>query len=209
MALADGAELIILAPGVQEFGEDKGIDKLIRKYGYRGTPATLKAVKRMPTWRGPERGGASDSWIVGGAVHDSLVPGELSREEIEGVGFEYGDLKAMLRGTIRKSCATAGTRWAAKRFSLSRIRGWDCGRTAAGLSARKVPANLAHSHAGMGSGDPGNFLTEEGMKNSQTGKKMGIEGLKLNKYSVGTGDRFAHQAKAQLQACVKALGAWG
>ncbi len=32
-----------------------------------------------------------------------------------------------------------------------------------------------------------------------------IEGLKLNKYSVGAGDRFAHQAKAQLQACVKAL----
>ena len=42
MALADGAELIILAPGVREFGEDKGIDALIRKYGYRGTPATLK-----------------------------------------------------------------------------------------------------------------------------------------------------------------------
>src|SRR5580692_2264863 len=38
MALADGAELIILAPGVHEFGEDKGIDLLIRKYGYRGTP---------------------------------------------------------------------------------------------------------------------------------------------------------------------------
>ena len=34
---------------------------------------------------------------------------------------------------------------------------------------------------------------------------MGNQGLKLNKYSVGTGDRFAHQAKAQLQACVKAL----
>jgi hypothetical protein len=29
--------------------------------------------------------------------------------------------------------------------------------------------------------------------------------LKLGKYSVGTGDRFAHQAKAQLRACVKAL----
>ncbi|HEX3893487.1 MAG TPA: tagaturonate epimerase family protein [Terracidiphilus sp.] len=28
--------------------------------------------------------------------------------------------------------------------------------------------------------------------------------LKLSKYSVGTGDRFAHQAKAQLQACIKA-----
>jgi len=34
---------------------------------------------------------------------------------------------------------------------------------------------------------------------------MNIKSLMLNKYSVGTGDRFAHQAKAQLQACVKAL----
>ena len=29
--------------------------------------------------------------------------------------------------------------------------------------------------------------------------------LELAKYSIGTGDRFAHQAKAQLQACVNAL----
>jgi hypothetical protein len=34
---------------------------------------------------------------------------------------------------------------------------------------------------------------------------MTNQGLKLNKYSVGTGDRFAHQAKAQLQACEQAL----
>jgi hypothetical protein len=34
---------------------------------------------------------------------------------------------------------------------------------------------------------------------------MGDQGLKLAKYSVGTGDRFAHQAKAQLQACIMAL----
>ncbi|MBI4877057.1 MAG: DUF2088 domain-containing protein, partial [Acidobacteria bacterium] len=39
MALADGAELIVLAPGVKEFGEDPAIDRLIRKYGYAGTPA--------------------------------------------------------------------------------------------------------------------------------------------------------------------------
>src|SRR5882762_11400804 len=44
MALADGAELTILAPGVKSFGEDRGIDVLIRKYGYLGTPATLAAV---------------------------------------------------------------------------------------------------------------------------------------------------------------------
>jgi tagaturonate epimerase len=34
---------------------------------------------------------------------------------------------------------------------------------------------------------------------------MANRGLTLNKYSIGTGDRFAHQAKAQLQACVQAL----
>ena len=50
MALADGAELIILAPGVKEFGEDKRIDELIRKYGYRGTPATIRAVNKTRTW---------------------------------------------------------------------------------------------------------------------------------------------------------------
>ena len=48
MALADGAELIVLAPAVKEFGEDKTIDKLIRKYGYKGTPATLDAVEKNP-----------------------------------------------------------------------------------------------------------------------------------------------------------------
>src|SRR5271163_1196699 len=46
MALADNAELIVLAPGVHEFGEDATIDKLIRKYGYCGTPATLEAVRK-------------------------------------------------------------------------------------------------------------------------------------------------------------------
>ena len=51
MALADGAELIILAPGVKEFGEDKAIDALIRKYGYRGTPAHARMPsRRMPIW---------------------------------------------------------------------------------------------------------------------------------------------------------------
>jgi len=45
MAIADGGELIVLAPALKEFGEDHKIDELIRKYGYRGTPATLKAVE--------------------------------------------------------------------------------------------------------------------------------------------------------------------
>src|SRR5665213_3960922 len=33
------------------------------------------------------------------------------------------------------------------------------------------------------------------------------EGLKLPKFSVGVGDRFAHQGKAQVAACIKAAEA--
>ena len=44
MALADDAELVVIAPALKEFGEDKTIDGLIRKYGYKGTPHTLEAT---------------------------------------------------------------------------------------------------------------------------------------------------------------------
>ena len=98
MALADGAELIILAPGVKEFGEDKGIDKLIRKYGYRGTPATLEAVKTNADL-------GSDLSAAAHLIHASSegrfqitwCPGHLSQAEVEGVGYGYGDLGAMLK----------------------------------------------------------------------------------------------------------------
>jgi nickel-dependent lactate racemase len=97
MALADGADLIILAPGVKEFGEDRGIDALIRKYGYRGTPATLASVEVNAEL-------ANDLGAAAHLIHGSSegrfsitwCPGRLTREEVEGVGFAYGDLKAML-----------------------------------------------------------------------------------------------------------------
>jgi nickel-dependent lactate racemase len=96
MALADNAELIILAPGVHEFGEDAGIDKLIRKYGYRGTPHTLAAVRDNPDL-------GSDLSAAAHLIHASSedrfkitwCPGKLTQQEIEGVGFSYGDLNAM------------------------------------------------------------------------------------------------------------------
>ena len=76
MALADDAELIVLAPGVHEFGEDAAIDVLIRKYGYCGTPATLEAVKDgCGSGCEPECGGALDSWVERGTVHDPVLPG--------------------------------------------------------------------------------------------------------------------------------------
>ena len=97
MALADGAELIILAPGVKEFGEDKTIDTLIRKYGYRGTPATLDAVRANADLAGDL--GAAAHLIHGSSEARFTIrwcPGLLGKEEVEGVGFEYGDLKAMV-----------------------------------------------------------------------------------------------------------------
>jgi nickel-dependent lactate racemase len=48
MAMEDGGEWIILAPGVRGFGEDPRIDKLIRKYGYHDTEATLSMVRENP-----------------------------------------------------------------------------------------------------------------------------------------------------------------
>jgi hypothetical protein len=97
MVLADDAELIILAPGVKEFGEDKTIDRLIRKYGYYGTPATLQAVEADAEL-------ANDLSAAAHLIHGSSegrfkitwCPGLLSKEEIESVGFGYGDLNAML-----------------------------------------------------------------------------------------------------------------
>ena len=97
MALADGAELIILAPGVTTFGEDPAIDSLIRKYGYRGTPATLEAVNANADLAGDLSAAAH---LIHGSSEGRFTirwcPGHLTKEEIEGVGFEYGDLKTML-----------------------------------------------------------------------------------------------------------------
>jgi nickel-dependent lactate racemase len=93
MALADNAELIVLAPGVHEFGEDAAIDVLIRKYGYCGTPKTLEYVKEDPALAGNLSAAAH---LIHGSSEGRFTirycPGHLTREEIESVHFEYGDL---------------------------------------------------------------------------------------------------------------------
>jgi nickel-dependent lactate racemase len=94
MAMADGGELFILAPGVKEFGEDPQIDRLIRKYGYFGTAKTLEAVRANQELQ--ENLGAAAHLIHGsseGRFHITYATGALTREEIEGAGFAYADLK--------------------------------------------------------------------------------------------------------------------
>jgi nickel-dependent lactate racemase len=106
MALADGAELIVLAPGVRDFGEDAAIDRLIRKHGYFGTPATLKAVENDPEL-------AANLSAAAHLIHGSsegrftitYCPAGLSQKEICDAGFRYGDLDEMTKKyDIQKLC---------------------------------------------------------------------------------------------------------
>ena len=96
MALADNAELIVLAPGVHEFGEDAAIDVLIRKYGYCGTPRTLELVKEDAALAGNLSAAAH---LIHGSSEGRFTirycPGHLTRQEIESVHFAYGDLAEM------------------------------------------------------------------------------------------------------------------
>ncbi len=98
MALADGAELIVLAPALKEFGEDKTIDRLIRKYGYANTPAILKAVEENADIQ--ENLGAAAHLIHGsseGRFSITYCPGEhISKEEIESVNYGYAPYAEMM-----------------------------------------------------------------------------------------------------------------
>ena len=97
MALADGAELIVLAPGVNTFGEDATIDRLIRAHGYRGTAAALGAVEADADLA--HNLGAAAHLIHGSSEGRFTIrwcPGHLSKEEVEDVGFAYADLQTML-----------------------------------------------------------------------------------------------------------------
>lgn len=98
MAMADDGELIVLAPGVREFGEDPEIDALIRKYGYRGTPATLSMVEEN---KDLARNLSAAAHLIHGSSEGRFkirwCPGKLTREEIENAGYEYGELQSVIR----------------------------------------------------------------------------------------------------------------
>jgi nickel-dependent lactate racemase len=95
MVIADGGELLILAPALERFGEDSGIDALIRKHGYRpGKEIIAKASSD------PELGGnlSAAAHLIHGSSENRFTirycPGsKVTRQEIESVGFQWGDLK--------------------------------------------------------------------------------------------------------------------
>ena len=97
MAMADDGELIIIAPGLREFGEDAEIDRLIRKYGYRGTPATLNAVSEHPELQ--ENLSAAAHLIHGsteGRFNVTYATEHLTQTEIESVGYQWAPLNEVI-----------------------------------------------------------------------------------------------------------------
>jgi nickel-dependent lactate racemase len=98
MAIADNGELIVLAPGLREFGEDKEIDRLIRKYGYKTTPEILKFVEANDELKNNLSAAAH---LIHGSSENrfsiTYCPGSLTKQEIESVNFKYADLNTMLQ----------------------------------------------------------------------------------------------------------------
>ncbi|MCL2242897.1 MAG: nickel-dependent lactate racemase [Treponema sp.] len=102
MAIADGGELLILAPGLERFGEDLGMDSLIRKYGYRPRNEIIaKAAENTDLNENLSAAahlihGSSEGRFTVRYCTYSEAPGKgsgLTRKEIESVGFEWGSLK--------------------------------------------------------------------------------------------------------------------
>jgi nickel-dependent lactate racemase len=90
MAIADGGELVVLAPGVDKFGEDPGIDGLIRKYGYAGREAVIALCREREDLR--DNLSAAAHLIHGssdGRFSITYCTRLLTRAEIEGVHFNY------------------------------------------------------------------------------------------------------------------------
>ncbi len=92
MLIGDGGRLVVIAPGVTQFGESAKVDGLIRKYGYRHTPKVLKFVEENQDLQ--ENLGTAAHLIHGtseGRFEIVYAPGQMSEQEINSVGYQYGD----------------------------------------------------------------------------------------------------------------------
>lgn len=98
MAIDDGGELIVLAPGLKEFGEDKEIDRLIRKYGYLTTPEILNLTDQNEDL---QMNLSAAAHLIHGSSENRFTvtycPGHLSKGEIERVNYNYADLNEMIK----------------------------------------------------------------------------------------------------------------
>ncbi len=93
MMIADGGELILLAPGIRAFGENEEMDAMTRKYGYTGTKHILD-LYRQGAFEGKLMSAAH---LIQGSTDGRFTityatnPDLMSKEEIEGVGYQWVD----------------------------------------------------------------------------------------------------------------------
>lgn len=93
MMIANGGELILLAPGIRAFGENEEMDAMTRKYGYTGTKHILD-LYRQGAFEGKLMSAAH---LIQGSTDGRFTityatrPDLMSREEIEGVGYQWAD----------------------------------------------------------------------------------------------------------------------
>ncbi len=93
MALADGGELVVIAPGLKRFGEQPEVDAFIRKYGYVGTPRITEQYRKNADMQ--DLAHATAHLMHGsseGRFKVTYAPGHLTKAEIEGVNFSYADI---------------------------------------------------------------------------------------------------------------------
>ena len=98
MAIADGGDLIVLAPGVRKFGEDSANDALIRKYGYVGREKVLELVKTQEDLQ-------ANLSVAAHLIHGSsdgrfritYCTKELSEQEVRGAAFDWAPYDEMAR----------------------------------------------------------------------------------------------------------------
>ncbi|MCX7712157.1 MAG: lactate racemase domain-containing protein [Chthoniobacterales bacterium] len=97
MAIEDGGELLVIAPGVCRFGEQPEVEQIVRKFGYKGTEHTMKHYKTEKILQEFAHGTAH---LIHGSSEGRFTiryaPGHLSQEEVEAVGYAYMDCKKAL-----------------------------------------------------------------------------------------------------------------
>lgn len=98
MAIADGGRLTIIAPAVEEFGEDAEIDRLIRRYGYRPSAEVMQLCKEHPDLAANPSAAAH---LIHGSPENRFTvhygAGRLTREEIESVNYRWADVAELQR----------------------------------------------------------------------------------------------------------------
>lgn len=97
MAMADGGELLIIAPGVKRFGEQPEVEEIIRTYGYRGTPYVMEKYKTEPILQDYAHGTAH---LIHGSSEGRFTiryaPGHLTQADMEQAGYAYMDIRDAL-----------------------------------------------------------------------------------------------------------------